>query len=370
MTDRSLRSVAMLLFEGAASTDITGPLECFGLANYLSGRKLYEINTFSADGQVVNAAGSWMGMKPTYGFETLPGHVDTLLVPGGPTTLAAAADPNLLDWLRRRADGVERICSVCMGTFILAASGLTEGKRVATHWLYAEQLARQHPGTLVDADSLFLRSGKIWSSAGMSAGMDLALAIIEEDFGRALAMETARHMVLYLRRAGGQSQFSMHLQAQFADKPDIERIQQWIIDNPAGDLRIETLAQRAAMSTRTMLRMFKMVAGRTFGEFVMDARLRHACNLLETTDAEHKEVARLSGLGTEANMRRAFSTRLGISPSQYRQHFKANAAAPAPSGFRVYVGYDENWLHRSEGKPPPRTTTPKRRQTKGILTAD
>jgi len=339
--------VAMLLYDGVAASDVAGPLECFGLANYLSGRSLYQICTFTLDGAPVNAGGAWLGLAPNCSAEGLPANLHTLLVPGGPAVFKISQDPAFTRWLAARANTVERIGSICNGTFLLAAAGLTKGRRVATHWVYANELARQHPETDVDADALFVQSGPLWSSGGMSAGMDLALAIIEADFGRTLAMEVARMMVLYMRRAGGQNQFSVHLQSQFADIPMVERIRQIIMDDPAGDHRIETLAKNLAMSERTMLRLFKESTGQTIGEFVIGIRLRTACTLLETSYREVKEIAILSGLGTEANMRRTFMSRLKVSPTEYRDRFRLETEG-AGLEHRQKLGYDDHWLHRYE----------------------
>lgn len=348
MTQNSLHSVAMLLYKGVASSDVAGPMECFGLANYISGRDLYALTTVSADGLSLASAGEWMKLQPIHSFRTLPRDVDTLILPGGPAAFLAAKDETITHWIRERGVPTVRVCSICNGAFIMAASGVARHARVATHWLYAQQLARLHADLEVDPDAIFVRSGNIWSSGGMSSGMDMALAIIEEDCGRILAMEVARQMVLYLRRSGGQSQFSMHLKAQFAEMPVISRLQQWIIDNPQSDLRIEALAAHVAMSKRSLLRLFKDETGMTLGEFITDARLRHACVLLEETEREQKEVASLSGLGSEANLRKVFMARLKITPSQYRSRFRAGEIQEAGPGGRLQFGYDSTWLHRTE----------------------
>ncbi|GGF26077.1 transcriptional regulator [Youhaiella tibetensis] len=330
MADKGQHSIAMLVYDGVAPSDVTGPLECFGLANFISGNAPYDIATVSHDGKMVQAAGGWISLQPTHSFATLPSSVDTLLVPGGPAAPLAGEDSRTKAWLAERATTAGRYGSVCNGAFLLAAAGLTRSVRVATHWAYGDELSRRYPETDVDMDALFVRSRNVWTSAGMTAGMDLALALIEADCGRPLAMEVARHMVLYLRRSGGQSQFSTHLRAQFSDTPAIGELQQWIIDNPAEDLRTEALARRAGMGQRTLLRAFRLHTGTPLGEFVADARFRHACNLLEWTDRGLGEVAVLSGLGGEANMRRAFMARIGIPPTEYRARFHMNAPTEHP----------------------------------------
>ncbi|MDH6268293.1 transcriptional regulator GlxA family with amidase domain [Rhizobium sp. SG_E_25_P2] len=350
MKQHPKHSVAMLLYPGVSASDVAGPMECFGLANYISGNGIYTLSTFSSDGAPVEAAGSWLTLQPNHSFDSLPENVDTLLIPGGPAAFALSQDSEIIAWLRRRAEKAARVGSICNGAFVLAALGAADQGKLATHWLFTDQLARLHPDVDVDHDAIYVRSGKVWSSGGMTSGMDLALALIEEDCGRTLAMEVARHMVLYLRRSGGQSQFSMHLKAQFSDLPAISRLQQWIIDNPQSDLRVETLAARAAMSSRSLLRVFKEQTGLTLGKFVAETRLRHACSLLEDTDREQKEVASLSGLGSETNLRKVFMTRLGITPSQYRQRFRATDNTPAGPETSGHIGYDDAWLYRTEVK--------------------
>lgn len=313
--------VVMVLYPQVAASDVTGPMEVFGLANFLSGKPHYELLTVTGDGKPVLVAGSYGALSPTHRFETLPTPVGTLLVAGGPTAQAAAADRHLLDWLRRIEPHCQRLGSVCTGAYILAGSGLTRGQLLATHWHEAAELARLHPATTVVADAIFVESGKLWSSAGMSTGVDLALAMIGRDHGRTLAMDVARYLVLHLERSGGQSQFSMHVEAQLADTPKVKRVQQHIIDRPAADLRIEVLARLAAMSTRSLLRHFRESTGQTVGAFVADVRLRHACMLIEKGDKGLKEIAALSGLGTAANMRKVFVRRLGIAPALYRERF-------------------------------------------------
>jgi transcriptional regulator GlxA family with amidase domain len=339
-------TVAMLLYPGVSTVDVMGPLECFGLANYISGRPFYHIVTVTQDGAAVAVAGSWLQLTPTHAFETAAQHIDTLLVAGGPAYRQASQDRLLVDWLTRQANRSQRVASICNGAFILAATGLLDQHKVTTHWLFARELGHSFPSIKVDPACLFVQSGKFWSSGGMTAGMDMVLAMIERDLGRPLALEVARHLVLFLHRAGGQAQFSMHLQAQFSDVPAIERIQNHIVNNPEKDLSIKRLADHAAMSTRTLLRQFKDAAGMTVGDFIANVRVRHACRLLEQSGRELKEIATLSGLGTEANMRKVFARHLGVSPAQYRSQF----SGPSPgqrfqtSDFGPTFSKDEHWL--------------------------
>lgn len=315
------RPIVLVLHPDLAATDAIGPMEAFGLANYKSGQHVYELMTATIDGLPVRVAGSYVQLTPTHRLADLPERIDTMLIAGGPRARHFAENGELVGWLKAIAPRCARLGSVCNGTYLLCATGLTAGQTVATHWFDAADVARLYPETRVDADALFVNSGKIWSSAGMTSGTDLALAMIEADLGRKLALDVARHLVLYLKRPGGQTQFSMHLKAQFADVPAIERVQQWILDHVAEPLSIDELAEVARVSNRTLLRTFKDKTGTTVGDYIAEARLRHACGLLEHSDKGAKEIATLSGLGTQANMRKVFLRHLGIVPNEYRERF-------------------------------------------------
>ncbi|MGE0500016.1 MAG: GlxA family transcriptional regulator [Rhizobiaceae bacterium] len=340
--------VAIVIHEDVAATDFTGPMEAFGLANYISGEPHYEMLTVAETLRPLRVAAGYCSVTPTHSYDTLEGPLGTLLVAGGPAAEAMANDSALQRFLRRIEPQSQRFGSVCNGSFILAASGLADGCEIATHWLYADRIRDHHPNVSVNADAVYVTSGKVWSSAGMTTGIDMALAMIEADHGRALALEVARHLVLPMKRVGGQSQFSMHLKAQFAELPSIERVQHHIVDNPAGDLTVKSLAAVAAMSQRNFLRQFRSASGSTLGDYIADVRLRHACALLERTDSELKVVAREAGLGTDANMRKVFMRRLSVTPSQYRASFDGPRPA-APAYARVVSpAQPQNWLHRSE----------------------
>ena len=339
--------IAMLIYPGVSTVDVCGPLECFGLANYVAGKPRYDIITVSADGLPLASAGGWLLLTPTHSFANAPQCIDTLMIAGGPAFGAASADKALLAWIRTRGRAAQRVASVCNAAAILAATGLADDCRLATHWLYTGMLARANPQVNVDPDAIFVEDGKVWSSGGMTSGMDLALAMIERDLGRTLALEVARHMVLTLKRAGGQSQFSMHLKAQFNELPSVARIQQWIIDNPGGDLRVEAIADRHAMSKRSLLRLFADHTPSTLGDFISETRLRYACSLLENTPKPFKEVAAQSGLGSEANMRKIFAAKIGVTPSQYRNKFRASEQIATATAH-----YDEFWLSRSDVMGP------------------
>lgn len=320
----------MLLYPGVASVDVCGPLEVFGLANFLTGLRLYHPITASIAGAPVPVAGGFMEIRPSCGCKDLPERIDLLLVAGGPGCFSAAEDPELASWLRRLEPRCARMGSVCTGSTVLSASGVMAGRRIATHWLEAMRLrSGESRGLEVDPDAIFVESGKFWTSAGMLAGVDLALALVEADHGRQLALDIARFMVLVLRRQGGQSQFSAHLMAEATEDPRIRRVQLHIWRNPIGDLSLEALARRAAMSERSLVRQFKDVTGKTISRYVEDVRLSLACRLLETSEQTVQAVASKSGFGTTTTMRRAFGRRLGASPSQYKANFGMNGASGA-----------------------------------------
>ena len=239
--------------------------------------------------------------------------------------MAARHDRSLVGWLGEAARRSRRIGSVCTGAFLLAEAGLLEGRRVATHWASAERLAALHPEIEVDPESIFVRDGEVWTSAGVTAGMDLALALVEDDLGPGAALEVARWLVLYVKRPGGQSQFSAALAAQTAERKPLREVQEWVRANPAGDCSVEALAGRACMSPRNFSRAFAREVGMTPAAWVEASRVDLAKGLLETTFAGTEAVARECGFGTVETLRRAFRRRLGVSPGQYRERFRAAA---------------------------------------------
>jgi transcriptional regulator GlxA family with amidase domain len=314
------KRIAMLIYPGVAALDVAGPLQVFGVANFLKKRKLYDVVTVAPGGAPVPTPLGF-AFLPTCAMEQLEFPVDTLLVSGGGGP-DAGTDPRIREWLRANFANARRYGAVCTGAFALAAAGLARGKRLATHWAFADELARRNPEAKVEVEPIFIRDGRLYSSAGISAGIDLALALLEEDHGRAFALEVARYLVLFLKRSGGQSQFSTHLQAQFSSLPQIQQAQQWILDHLAGDLRVSNLARTAGMSERTFIRAFREDTGKTPGDYVAAVRLQAARRLLEDTGLELKRVAAQTGLGTAASMRRVFLRELGVTPVQYRERFQ------------------------------------------------
>ncbi|MBS9404575.1 helix-turn-helix domain-containing protein [Halomonas sp. TRM85114] len=312
----------MLIYPQVASVDVCGPLEPFGLANFLTGRRLYDPITASIDGAAVPVAGSFLKLEPTCCCEDLPDRIDLLLIAGGPGCFAAAEDERFTSWIRRLEPRCVRMGSVCTGSTVLLASGITNGHKIATHWLEAMRLQTDNAfSTQVEPDAIFIHSGKFWTSAGMLAGVDLALAVIEADHGRQLALDIARFMVLVMRRQSGQSQFSSQLMADATEDPRIRRVQLYIWENPRADLSLSRLAKRAAMSERSLGRRFKKVTNITISRYIEDVRLSLARRLLEASAQSIQAVADNAGFGTTATLRRVFERRLCVSPSVYKASF-------------------------------------------------
>ncbi|MFI9340742.1 GlxA family transcriptional regulator [Streptomyces sp. NPDC052773] len=311
------RTVLVVVFDDVQSLDVTGPVEVFtGAERRTPGS--YRIRTASLDGGPVRTS-SGLTLVPDEVLADSAGP-HTLLVPGGPGT--RAPDPRLIDWLRRTGPRAERLVSVCTGAVLLAAAGLLDGRRATTHWAFCDTLARNHPAVEVDPDPIYVRDGNVATSAGVTSGIDLALALVEEDLGRDTALTVARHLVVFLRRPGNQAQFSAQLAAQTARREPLRDVQQWITEHPAADLSVEALAARARLSPRHFARAFRAETGTTPGRYVDRVRLEHARRLLEDTTDGVEEISRASGYGTPEAMRRAFVRALGTSPAEYRSRFR------------------------------------------------
>ncbi|WP_406412626.1 GlxA family transcriptional regulator [Streptomyces sp. NBC_01614] len=316
------RTVLFVLFDGVQSLDVTGPLEVFaGAEKHRAGT--YRIRTASLDGAPVRTS-SHLTVVPDESLTDVS-EPHTLLVPGGEGT--RGPQPGLTDWLREHGPRAERLVSVCTGAILLAAAGLLDGRRATTHWAYCDKLARDHPAVEVDPDPIYVRDGRVATSAGVTSGIDLALALVEEDLGRDVALGIARHLVVFLRRPGNQAQFSAQLAAQTAQREPLREVQRWITEHPGADLTVETLAARASLSARHFARAFQTETGMTPGRYVDRVRLEHARRLLEDTSDGIEEISRASGYGTPEAMRRAFVKTLGAAPIEYRRRFR-----PAPAG--------------------------------------
>ncbi|MEU5113556.1 GlxA family transcriptional regulator [Streptomyces longwoodensis] len=311
------RTVLLVLFDGVQSLDVTGPLEVFaGAERQTPGT--YRIRTASLDGAPVRTS-SGLTLVPD-GSLTGARDPHTLLVPGGEGT--RAPDPELTAWLRAHGPRARRLVSVCTGAILLAGAGLLDGRRVTTHWSHCAKLARDHPSVTVEPDPVYVRDGHVSTSAGVTAGIDLALALVEEDLDRDTALTVARHLVVFLRRPGNQAQFSAQLAAQTARRDPLREVQRWITEHPADDLSVEALAARARLSPRHFARAFRDETGTTPGRYVDRVRLEHARRLLEDTADGVEEISRASGYGTPEAMRRAFVKALGTPPAEYRRRFR------------------------------------------------
>jgi transcriptional regulator GlxA family with amidase domain len=330
-----MKKIVMLSVPPASGVDVIGPLEALGIASRMvaesSGRAAYESELVTTASDLALPTSSGVKIVAHKHYTEVRGKVDTLLISGGPGT-RGPRDPALLDWLRQMAKHTRRICSICTGAYLLADAGLLEGKRATTHWRHVESFARQHPGVLWDPNPIFIQDGRFYTSAGISAGMDLALALIEEDFGSALALDVARYMVIFLRRPGSQAQFSVSLAAQAAERKSLQELQAWIAENPAKDLSVEALADRAAMSSRNFARVFASELGSTPARYVEQVRVEAARTLLASTDDGVDQIASRCGFSSAELLRRCFVRHFKIAPSQYRKHFRTAVADARESG--------------------------------------
>ena len=315
--------VVIVTFDSAQILDVTGPLEVFSSATRFVPGARYRTELVSVGGGPVL---STSGMEfTTTALADVAGPVDTLMVAGGRDTEDASADQELLGHLRRLAADARRVTAVCSGAFVLAAAGLLDGRRAATHWAECDLLASGYPAVEVDRDAIYVRDGNTWTSAGVTAGIDLALALVAEDHGREAAAAVARQLVVYLRRSGGQTQFSALLAAQDADSEPIQDLLNWLPDHLTEDLTVPKLARQANLSERHFSRLFKAEVGVTPADHIESVRLETACRLLESTHIPIEQIASTCGFGTPETMNRSFRRRLGATPGQHRHHFDQTA---------------------------------------------
>jgi len=316
----------MLAYPDAQILDIIGPLEVFARAS----RSMRDRGLRSDESYKVEIIGlrrglftvsSGLRLHADRAFAEVGAGIDTLMIAGGMGSERYSTDPQLLDWLRRQARLVRRLASVCTGAFFLAESGLLEGRRATTHWGACAELARRFPDIRVEPDTIFVRDGSIYTSAGVTAGMDLALAMVEEDHGREVALATARALVMFLKRPGGQAQFSAQLAVQLAEHEPLKDLQAYILDHPEADLSVEALANRVSMSPRHFARVFLREVGSTPARFVASVRIETARRLLEESSDSLETICAKSGLGTLESMRRSFLRAVGVPPGQYRERF-------------------------------------------------
>jgi transcriptional regulator GlxA family with amidase domain len=317
-----VRHVAIIAVPPARMLDVVGPAEVFADANKLhGGEPAYEVEIIAAaeDRAVPTQIGVPILAHRTY--RELHGPVDTLLVAGGEWPPDKRHSPDFLSWLREQSRKVRRLGSVCTGALVLADADLLDGRPATTHWNWCNELVQKHPLVKVDPDPIYVRDKNVYTSAGVTAGIDLALALVGEDLGASLALQVARMMVVFLRRSGGQLQFSATLAAQTCESQPLMDMLAWMADNVTRDLSVAALAQRAAMSPRNFARVFKRQVGETPAQHIENLRLEAARRQLETSSLSLEQIAEASGFTSAEILRRTFARRLGITPGQYRASF-------------------------------------------------
>jgi transcriptional regulator GlxA family with amidase domain len=318
------RTVVILAYEGVQLLDVTGPIEVFEAARERGAP--YRVLVASPDGSDV-LAGSRTRLGADLAFAELPPHIDTLVVPGAPDWRAVVADPRLVSTVAEAASHSRRTASVCAGAFVLAAAGLLDGRRATTHWEHAADLARSYPQITLDADAIFVADGPIHTSAGVTAGIDLCLALVEADHGGELAREVARHLVVFMQRPGGQAQFSVRLDLATTTESPLRQVLDDIVRDPTADHSLEALSDRAGFSVRHFTRVFQRELGVTPGRYVESVRIEAAKARLQRSDEPLATIARASGFGSDETMRRAFSRELSATPAAYRDRFRTTGAA-------------------------------------------
>ncbi|MET9489008.1 helix-turn-helix domain-containing protein [Nocardia sp. NPDC006630] len=324
--------VVIAVFPDVDLLDVTGPAEVFALANSESGgRELYEVRLAGPVAGVVRTSAG-VRLLTDVAFGEVGARVDTMLVPGavdltehGPV---ARIDADVVEWVRVTAPHARRVASVCVGAHVLAAAGLLDGKTATTHWSTAAQLAFDHPAVTVDPDPIFVRAdrGRLWTGAGISACLDLALALVAEDHGEELALGVARQLVMYLKRQGGQSQFSVPMSRPASGRRDIDELRLWIAEHLDEDLAAPVLAARMCLSERHFARVFKHETGTSSTNYVEAARVEAARRLLESTDLRLDQVAAVAGFGAAETLHRAFQRQLATTPAAYRRRFRTQPA--------------------------------------------
>ena len=317
---RLTRNINFVVFHDALLLDLAGPLQVFELANETSAPRGsdYRISVCSTKGGLVRTS-SGLEIKTSAIAALDP--ADTVVIVGGYGVYAAADDAVLTGWIANQARSARRICSVCTGAFVLAASGLLAGRQAVTHWGSCSHLQKRYPTTTVLPDALYVQDGAVWTSAGATAGIDLALALVEEDCGRSEAIRIARKLVVFLKRPGGQTQYSVPLQLQAESDGYFDGLHQWIQSHLSDDLRVEVLAAEVGMSPRTFARLYAKRTGHTPAKTVEQLRLDAARRALEDTRLTVKEIAVRCGFLEEDRMRRCFNRSLGVSPQEYRARF-------------------------------------------------
>jgi transcriptional regulator GlxA family with amidase domain len=316
------RSIVLVVYPGLMGLDLDGPVEVFAAADEQVGGGAYALTVAASGGDWVRTS-SGLRIGVDRPLAQIRGSLDTLMVVGGEGTREAILDEALLHHIRRLAPRSRRVASVCSGAFVLAEAGLLDGRRATTHWSVCDVMRHYYPAIDIDPEPIFVRDGNIYTSAGVTSGIDLALALVEDDLGRDVALAVARRLVLFLRRPANQSQFSAQLSGQLADRDGIRDVQGYALDNPGADLSVASLARRAAMSERHFARVFTREVGATPARFVERVRIESARRRLEETGDAVETIAAACGFGTSETMRRSFLRVLRTTPTEYRRRFQA-----------------------------------------------
>ncbi|OYV16299.1 MAG: AraC family transcriptional regulator [Methylococcaceae bacterium NSP1-2] len=332
-----VRRIGIFIYPGADILDIAGPSEVFAFANLMlllqgvTKEPAYIVDILAEQPGVVTTL---MGLQiiATHGYNDMSDDIDTLIIAGGfvPAGFFPGIDvgnpstfknPVLMAWIRTMSTRVRRLASVCTGAFALAESGILNGRRATTHWDFCQRLMLDYPDVKVEPNQIFIQEGNIFTSGGITSGIDLALTMLEEDWGHDIALAVARYIVVFLKRPGGQSQFSSYLTTEAASRPDLRELQTWIMAHPAEDLRVEVLASRVCMSPRNFARLFLAETGMTPAKYVEMARIDAARHYLQTSKLSIEMIAEKSGFFDPERMRRSFIRQLGVNPKHYRDRF-------------------------------------------------
>ena len=314
------RTVALLAYEGSGLLDISGPGEVFAVANVIAGGEAYRTVVVSPDGRdAMSSAGFRIGVAGA--VADLDDRIDTLVVPGTWAWATTIARTELIDAVGTAAGRSTRVAGVCVGAFLLGAVGLLDGRRATTHWHFMDDFAERFPAVLLQRDPIFVRDDDVYTSAGVSAGIDLALALVEADHGAEVARQVAQHLVVFMQRPGGQAQFSVRLQSRAVARGSLRDVLDAVAADPAGDHRLTELARRAGFSSRHLTRVFARELGTTPGRYVERIRVEAARSMLADSDASLETIARDAGLGSAETLRRSFTREVGVTPHTYRQRF-------------------------------------------------
>jgi transcriptional regulator GlxA family with amidase domain len=315
------RTVVIVALPGVQLLDVSGPLDVFAEANVQAGYPAYELFVAAAEPGLVRSSSGVRLMPDRIIDRDFREAIDTLLIAGCPNAAEVPADGIVVDWLRRRAPTAKRFGSVCSGAFFLAAAGLLDGRRVTTHWAVADTLAERFPSVTVDQDAIYITDGQLRTAAGVTAGLDLALALVEEDLGRETAMKVASQLVMFFKRPGGQMQFTRNGEVVPAGRAALQELQRWVAANPALDHSVANLAKRMELSPRHFARLFRNEVGITPATWVEEARVNAARRLLELGHEAPKQVATHCGFADADTLRRAFARHVGVTPAEYRKRF-------------------------------------------------